>query len=289
MPSQRPIIAALLTAAALLPRAAIGYERSVTCDPDGRDEPRPCRPGEESIPVAWQASCLRYYVHRDGAADYGGLSEELERAIDSSFTAWLGHGCGLALEPGGLTCNTNIGRTDLEIRGGNQNLIIWRDLTWDHTSSVAIGVTTTTTKADGELIDADIEMNGVHFDFGDADRPEQAARTDVRNTLVHEIGHLLGFAHEPVIPASTMFPDAEAGELIKRDLDATDVDGLCAVYPPSVTARCDAPTLVDESCTLEGTGSPGCAALPQRAPRAPAIPFFLGLALWTVRRRRCAE
>lgn len=75
---------------------------------------------------------------------------------------------------------------------------------------------------------------------------------DLQNTVTHEVGHFVGFAHpcetrlgygvplcSSALPAGesvayadrTMFPTTSMGELTKRTLSADDVDAVCGVYP----------------------------------------------------------
>ncbi len=94
--------------------------------------------------------------------------------------------------------------------------------------------------ATGEIVDADILFNASRFKFGDVtdaaacealpDRPY-----DLRNTLVHEIGHLIGFDHVAESDA-TMYGSAQPCELVKRDLAKLDRDGVCDVYPKGLPA-----------------------------------------------------
>ncbi len=149
----------------------------------------------------------------------------------------------------------------------------------------------------GEIFDADIALNAVVFNFDDvassstcrstADRP-----FDLRNTLVHEIGHFIGFDHTPDT-AATMFESALPCEVLKRDLNETDLAGLCTVYPSGGTAEtCSRPSTYaltngDPSpfrnqCqnTLEDTS--GCASLGS----SPWMVWSLPWALWAFRKRR---
>ncbi|MEM7675845.1 MAG: matrixin family metalloprotease, partial [Myxococcota bacterium] len=88
----------------------------------------------------------------------------------------------------------------------------------------------------GEIFDADIILNLAEFDFGRVtntaacESGANATIFDLENTLVHEIGHFIGFDHVPDSDA-TMFASAQACETLKRDLAADDLDGLCTVYP----------------------------------------------------------
>jgi hypothetical protein len=92
----------------------------------------------------------------------------------------------------------------------------------------------------GEILDADIIINVAGFRFEEVSDPLscrlQPRTFDLRNTLVHEIGHLIGFDHVNLDDA-TMFGNADACEIQKRDLAQDDIDGVCTVYPTGAEAR----------------------------------------------------
>jgi hypothetical protein len=130
----------------------------------------------------------------------------------------------------------------------------------------------------GRLFDADMEVNGwdgvegpipttsaPHGFYFTCDRqPSWSACTqygqpqpgqpgcygyDLRNTVTHEVGHVIGLAHpcgdggtpscsSPLPPwetvpyaARTMYPSTVIGETSKRDLSPDDVAGVTAIYP----------------------------------------------------------
>jgi hypothetical protein len=63
---------------------------------------------------------------------------------------------------------------------------------------------------------------------------------DLQNTVTHEVGHFVGFAHVPAHSASappetwsTMEEHTAPGETWMRSLSPDDAAGVCAVYPPS--------------------------------------------------------
>lgn len=98
----------------------------------------------------------------------------------------------------------------------------------------------------GEIFDADIIFNAVRFDFQETDdqvscRALRRQPYDLRNTLVHEIGHFLGFDHDEVDPDSTMYPSAMPCEVKKRDLTAGDIRGMCEVYRAGELSRACSP------------------------------------------------
>jgi MYXO-CTERM domain-containing protein len=131
----------------------------------------------------------------------------------------------------------------------------------------------------GRLLDADVEVNawdgtnvgrpiastprglpqhGWYFTCYDT-QPAAAVCTsygqdgcpamDLRNTLTHEIGHVLGLAHVPDTNA-TMHGATEMGELKKRSLSPDDIAGVCAIYPVS-----------DGGCGCGSAGGAGALAL----------------------------
>lgn len=81
----------------------------------------------------------------------------------------------------------------------------------------------------GAISDADIHINSEFYEFADDPEPD-SGKADLQNTLTHEVGHLLGFAHSMVIEA-TMFGGAELGETHKRTLHEDDIALLCLSYP----------------------------------------------------------
>ncbi|HYG67140.1 MAG TPA: matrixin family metalloprotease, partial [Anaeromyxobacteraceae bacterium] len=143
-----------------------------------------------------------------------------------------------------------------------------------------IAVTTVTYESDsGTILDADIEVadwdgrggrlstpptNGWYFTCND-DVPQCAsygedgcAFIDLRNTLTHEVGHLVGLAHVARTSANrsiTMYPDTGPLDVSKRDLSADDVAGVCTIYPTGAeTPSCGGER--DEGCGGQTAGEP---------------------------------
>lgn len=170
----------------------------------------------------------------------------------------------------------------------------------------------------GEILDADIVFNADQFDFVDVNtlaecRPEADRTTfDFENTLVHEIGHFIGFDHVNIADA-TMHAEARACEILKRTLSPDDEDGICSVYPSGgpltpcmpppnghdgqldtelFRGQCDrylsgdrVPLSVDEARSLVSPG--GCSCDAASAPSRSSAPLgWLGLLLLGARSRR---
>jgi uncharacterized protein (TIGR03382 family) len=193
--------------------------------------------------------------------------------------------------------------------GLNRNVVVWLTDRWGNDeedySPLAVAVTTLTFIADpgapddGEILDADIEFNGIHQTFS-AEPDGEPGKHDVQNTLTHELGHVLGLDHtchdgeifprpvdhngNPVPdcqPASdlpdevknaTMYNYSVEGEIDKRSLEPDDIQGLQTIYPlardPKIYSRVDF-TQKTCGCSAGSNGNPG---LP--------IPLALGLLLW---------
>jgi hypothetical protein len=154
-------------------------------------------------------------------------------------------------------------------------------------------------KNDGEILDADVELNAVTFKWSDLTRnPGDVGNVqDLQNTLTHEFGHLIGLDHtcfiagtrpgavddrgQPVpscghasdeVKATTMFAAVIPGDLDRRSLSPDDMRAVCAVYPP-----------ID--VTLE-TGPQGCSLSHRaRAGGWAALAAVLALTFRRARRR----
>ncbi len=121
----------------------------------------------------------------------------------------------------------------------------------------------------GEIVDVDIEFNGVEFDWTvfDAD-----VIIDVQSIATHEIGHLVGLAHSPS-PDSVMYFEYEPGELRQRTLTEDDAAGIAYLYPCE-GGDCTEPFVAD------GNGCRADLAAAGRGGAAVTLALALALALW---------
>jgi hypothetical protein len=127
----------------------------------------------------------------------------------------------------------------------NYNIVTVREDTqedfygeWMHAAGVVALTRLTYVQKSGEIVDADIEINLANFSFEDcAQHPRSCKHSfDLKNTLTHEFGHILGLAHpdeslEKTI-TTTMFANSLAGEIKKRWLSPDDILGINFLYPP---------------------------------------------------------
>ncbi len=260
-------------------------------------------------PVAWGRACVFMVADPQSCPDLS--PDAVWQAIQASVASWNG-----AAESCEASISFHLARSDEDLEPGfdpegrNENVIVWlrdhwgyEDLDYD---PAAVALTTLTyvtdpdADNDGEILDADIELNGVYQRF-QTDGLIRIGAYDVANTVTHELGHVLGLDHtcydgslperptddqgRPIpdcVPASklpeevrtaTMYPFAAPGETDKRTLEADDIRGVCEIYPPGRDAGPCEPVDLSRGC--------GCAAVPR-----PTDLLVWLLPLWFLLRRR---
>ncbi|MFW5965957.1 MAG: matrixin family metalloprotease [Persicimonas sp.] len=229
------MLLAVTLLAVATPASAEDYVRTTTCDENDPNSPQPCDDDEDPLPIYWPKTCVAYRINEEGtdnAVDVDeGLTEELESSVIESFETWTDVDCtGLRIEYGGETSDDYAGFND-DSDAVNRNVIMWRDEDWSEvTSSQAFALTSVSYHPDtGEIADADIEINSDLFDINVTSEPDDED-VDLRNTLIHEIGHFIGLDHTDEREA-TMYGSARLGETKKRTLHQVDIDGICDIYP----------------------------------------------------------
>jgi len=266
----------------------------------------------------WKSACV--YITPDAAGTTAIAGDAEFAVIDASIASW---------NDGTAACSylqlITEPRRALEVGRDNVNLIKFRDTSWGRPAvgddpardypHAAAGITTATyiddakSPRDGEIIDADIEINGVD----DAISINQQSlgtgpKSELQNTLTHELGHLQGLehtcrvngdpprvddqgnvvplctevdpprnAHDQAILDATMYNYQNAGETSKETLSDDDIAAVCAVYP---TAK------DPDSCDQVGATGGGCCSASGLSDR-PGVSFLLaGAVLFLMRRRK---
>lgn len=192
----------------------------------------------------WVTRCIPYMIQR-GSTLLGG--EERRQLIAQSFRAWSMNACtDLELLDAGYTDDGP--GFDPRSPSRQTNVI----LSVDDPASLSLfpdpdllAITLTSFSKDtGEIFDADILLNAVRFEFEDVEDfvgcDPGRKQFDLRNTLVHEMGHFLGYDHDRNVE-STMFASAMPCEIKKRDLSDDDRLGVCTVYGAGRPTRTCAP------------------------------------------------
>ncbi|MET0390866.1 MAG: matrixin family metalloprotease, partial [Polyangiales bacterium] len=250
--------------------------------------------------VAWPGACLSFSMNAEASAqvDLGTATSLMAEA----FATWETAPCDDAgghpsIKVSDAFGPAECGSVEYNARGGNSNLIVFRDDNWPYAGAGrALAVTSVTSNNQGVIYDADMEINATEplsiADRASAELGVIIGQQDLLSIMTHEAGHFLGLDHSRD-PESIMQVSLSAGE-VKIDLGEDDIAGICALYPPERSdVACD-PTPnggFDPACgddTMRG----GCSL--QRQPRggstgAKLTPWLFGLcAGWLCRRKRPA-
>lgn len=202
-----------------------------------------CTQTDRGASLFWEP---RTVVVRASTAPMGEVTPaEVDEALRFAAAQWSAPDCtDFAFEIGSPTDDRRVG---FDWHAGsesdeNVNLVVFRNRApgdpqddWLHAGSVLALTTVTFLRSTGRIVDADIEMNDASYRFTACDPPECTPEQDLKNTLTHELGHVLGLDHpppfQPGAEAATMYASAATGDLQKRDLAEDDIDGLCTLYP----------------------------------------------------------
>ena len=248
----------------------------------------------------WESGCV--FVTVDAAGTTAIPGDQEFAIIDASIAEWNTKTASCSY----LTV-MNEGRKALEVGNDKVNLIKFRDTTWGRPASgndparpygaAAAGITTAVyvddgnSARDGAIIDADIEINGVNFAITvNGQSLGSGSKSELQNTLTHELGHLHGLEHPCLIPNSdpprvdnlgnpvpscfqsqplpaaiteaTMYNFQDPGETKKESLSPDDINAICQIYPTSQDPGTCEPVVVHSSgcCSASGYGANGPAA-----------------------------
>lgn len=265
--------------------------------------------------LAWASGCAQLFYDSAGTSHLAGDTEF--KLIDASVAAWNDGvaGCSyMRIESQGNQAN--------EVGKDFFNIVKFRDTKWCRPatradaercySPAAAGLTTVVfvddpnSDRDGEIVDADIELNGVDFAISNAGATTGTAAclSDLKNTLTHELGHFLGLEHtclasgdppridnqgnavplcnasnDPLIRESTMYNFQTCGETSKASLSLDDTTAICSIYPLATDPG---------TCASVGGSSGGCCGVAGKPASLPWLPMLMAVGIGGVlyRRRR---
>lgn len=242
--------------ASLIAQPGGAYQRSMTCriagsvDPMAPTSSPTCGPRESAWPLFWASSQATIHWSQPSLALVDLASADILALSAKSLKTWDEPDCSRFEFISGEPVMVPGHDPDDDL-----NVVAFVDQGWA-TTQAAFAVTLVSFKDEGELYDADLELNAERYQWS-LDASLEPERVDLGNTLTHEAGHLLGLDHSPVLE-STMYFEAAPGQIFKRSLAEDDIEGLCVIYPkPTSTPP---PVHDDGGC---------CAQLPGRAVRQP--------------------
>ena len=287
----RILACALALTAWPAPSEARAFCRTSTCDDCPRDDAG-CSVGGK--PVAWHGRCVGLGLHADASEQVD--FETAQRLVEEAFAIWSAVRCEPSGKPpsielvgtdGPIAC----GRAEYVSGAGNANVVIFRDDSWPFGGAGReLATTSVRSRSDGEIVDADIEVNAtlpLLFD-GQQSSGTIVGAHDLLSILVHEMGHVLGIDHS-IDPDSIMQVDLPP-RVVRTTLGADDVAAICAAYPPARKAPACDPTPRGEfaaQCALDPSTGGACnAAHVGRSASSHAWPLTLLFALALRRWRR---
>jgi len=248
----------------------------------------------------WQPNCIQLDVYINDFADMS--RDEIAKSISAAAHTW---------SPTAVTCPDGSSHPFFEIvpslapanaraprpsyDGHNTLQFYTAGSPYPENSALGgstIALTSVWARADGHIVDADVQVNARDNLFANIDPgyvPVGGSYPyDLQNAVTHEFGHLLGLGHscwdqfsdfdQPVddmdagVPMCYPPPDvvkdtvmfatiASDGETTKRNLSPDDIRGVCAIYPASGDPHACALDMPDDGCGCSTGGATSGVAL----------------------------
>jgi MYXO-CTERM domain-containing protein len=278
--SARLILATLVAGFATLPTPATAYVRTIT--------------KTNKVPTQWKTPCVTIEF------SLGAFPAVLEASEYLTAAQLAGEAWNLASLDGENLCSNVAFAVNAvpdvagKVGRDNHNRLIFRQDKWCRDppptdpnddgcyDANALAITTVfQLKTTGEILDTDLEVNGVTFTWGDyTAHPEQFVHGthDFQGAITHEFGHVIGLEHTCHIPGvysdgtpvprlsdnlGNPVPDCYSGmplpsivteatmyisvsspdaEVKLRTLSPDDAQGACDIYPKTEQLICQTPT-----------------------------------------------
>jgi MYXO-CTERM domain-containing protein len=269
---------------------------------------------EEGKPLRWSSGCVIIDFSEEGTTHIDG-SDEIA-VMNAVFDVWQNQAQSCSY----LTFETAASGSETAKFDG-KNVIKFYEDEWCRPatddddkrcySNTAAALTVLTfvddadSDRDGEIVDADIELNAFNFAYAHngMTNGNQMCRADLANTFTHEVGHLMGLDHtcyedigprpldgngNPIprcaemlpseVEEATMYNFQDCGETKKSTPEADDIAGMCFLYPTaSDPDECESADIGGGGCCSLGTGG---------TPPVGSIALAVLVALALIRRRR---
>jgi len=220
----------------------------------------PSTTSKTNTPLRWFGSnCVMIRINSTGSDDISDGSDV--SAVKRSLDNWRKATSSCSFLRFQLLEDSPTAAAKFDKDAVNENVIVWIEKDWSHDPQAAALTTVYFIEKegaanDGQILDADIELNGERFRYATTGA---ADKTDVENTVTHELGHLMGLDHpcddgsrvptpkdnagatipscfpafklEAWIKEVTMYNFADPGETKKRSPETDDIAGICQTYP----------------------------------------------------------
>ncbi len=160
-------------------------------------------------PFFWPSGKKNFNLNFIPDNNFNFTSPEIETLVSSSFNQW-GQNIDMSFSVSEASTIPRIGKNDIYF--SNDDTIF---------GSGVVAITLVSYKeASGEILEADIVINNnANISLN------QNSNEFLGNILTHEVGHFLGFAHEPTL-GSTMFYEAQRGQYRLGEMDITSAKKL---------------------------------------------------------------
>ncbi|HEY4016480.1 MAG TPA: matrixin family metalloprotease [Polyangiaceae bacterium] len=241
-------------------------------------------------PMRWTSDRVSYVIDPSVEANVPGGSQ----AVSSSVNGWSG-------AAGGPMLSTSVGPGNAQPGLDGQNTVVFAPDGFAAAGGALAVTVTSYNDTTGEIVDADIVINGTHsFAVLPASAQPGAGVApvstdgsgggngvlgtmpfDLVHVVSHEVGHSLGLADEQADNSALMYAFSTPGDPSPRAPSSDDVDGVDAIYGATATSGLAA------AGERAGCGQASVAGSRTRPSDAWVALAFVGVAgVWLASRRR---